>query len=63
MSAKINDLALQATKFMAWSLGQVISTMIVLDLHLWLNLAEMRDTDKVHLLDAPVLQSGLLWQH
>lgn len=27
--------------------------------HLWLNLAEMRDVDKVHFLDAPISQVGL----
>ncbi len=54
MSAKINDLALQATTVMARSLRQVMSTMVVLELHLWLNLSEMCDADKVCLLDAPI---------
>ncbi len=36
------DFALRATKFTARSLGKAISTMVVQERHLWLNLAEMK---------------------
>ncbi|KAL0188187.1 hypothetical protein M9458_015286, partial [Cirrhinus mrigala] len=45
------DLALRATK--------VMSTMVVQECHLWLNLVQMSDVDKVRFLDAPVSQVGL----
>ncbi|KAL0187926.1 hypothetical protein M9458_015025, partial [Cirrhinus mrigala] len=53
------DFALRATKVMARALGQVMSTMVVQERHLWLNLAQMSDVDKVRFLDAPVSQVGL----
>ncbi len=40
------DFALRATKVMARSLGKAMSTMVVQERHLWLNLAEMKDVDK-----------------
>ncbi len=45
------DFALRATKAM--------STMVVQERHLWLNLAEMKDVDKTRFLDAPISQGGL----
>ncbi len=36
-----------------------MSTMVVQERHLWLNLAEMKDCDKAHFLDAPISQAGL----
>ncbi|KAL0147753.1 hypothetical protein M9458_056929, partial [Cirrhinus mrigala] len=53
------DLALRATKVTARSLGQVMSTLVVQERHLWLNLAQMADVDKARFLDAPVSQAGL----
>lgn len=47
----VTDFALLATKVPARSLRQVMSTMVVQECHLWLNLPEMQDTDKVHFLD------------
>ncbi len=47
------DLALRATKVTA------MSTMVVQERHLWLDLAEMKDVDKARFLDAPVSQAGL----
>ncbi|KAL0195107.1 hypothetical protein M9458_008679, partial [Cirrhinus mrigala] len=41
------------------SLGQVMATMVVQERHLWLNLAQMADADKVRFLDAPISQAGL----
>ncbi len=40
------DFALRATKITALSLGKAMSTMVVQEHHLWLNLAEMKDVDK-----------------
>ncbi|MGL5830113.1 MAG: hypothetical protein ACRC0L_11165, partial [Angustibacter sp.] len=40
------DLALRTTKVTARSLGQVMSTVVVQERHLWLNLAQMADVDK-----------------
>ncbi|KAL0149293.1 hypothetical protein M9458_055331 [Cirrhinus mrigala] len=40
------------------SLGQVMSTLVVQERHLWLNLAQMADVDKARFLDAPVSQAG-----
>ncbi|KAL0195082.1 hypothetical protein M9458_008661, partial [Cirrhinus mrigala] len=53
------DFALRATKVTVRALGQVMSTMVVQERHLWLNLAQMSDVDKVRFLDAPVSQIGL----
>ncbi len=53
------DFALRATKVTARSLGKEMSTMVVQERHLWLNLVEMKDVDKAHVLDAPISQAGL----
>ncbi len=53
------DLALWATKVTAWSVGRVISTLVVQERHLSLCLAELRDNDKVRFLNSPVSQTGL----
>ncbi len=53
------DLALRATKVTARSLGRAMSTLVVQERHLWLNLADMREPDKVRFLNAPVCQAGL----
>ncbi|KAL0158991.1 hypothetical protein M9458_047067, partial [Cirrhinus mrigala] len=46
-----SDFALRAMK--------VMSTMVVQEHHLWLNLAQMSDADKVCFLEAPISQAGL----
>ncbi len=53
------DFALRATKVTARSLGKAMSTMVVQERHLWLNLAEMKDVDKARFLDTPISQGGL----
>ena len=53
------DLALRATKVTARSLGQVMSTLVVQERRLWLNLADMRESDRAQLLNSPVSQDGL----
>ncbi len=53
------DHALHATKVTAKSVGHAMSTLVVQERHLWLCLADMRDTDKVRFLNSPVSQIGL----
>ncbi len=53
------DLALRATKVTAQAVGRAMSTLVVQERHLWLCLADMRDTDKVRFLNSPVSQTGL----
>ncbi|XP_051533948.1 uncharacterized protein LOC127429137 [Myxocyprinus asiaticus] len=53
------DLALRATKVMARSLGQTMSSLVVQEHHLWLNLVEMGEADKTRFLAAPISQAGL----
>ncbi|KAI2645877.1 Tyrosine recombinase slr0733 [Labeo rohita] len=53
------DFALRGTRVTARSLGQVMSTLVVQERHLWLNLAQMADVEKARFLDAPVSQAGL----
>ncbi len=53
------DFALRATKVTARSLGRAMSTMVVQERHLWLNLAEVKDVDKARFLGAPISQGGL----
>ncbi len=48
------DFALRATKVTAQSPGKAMSALVAQERHLWLNLAEMRDADKVRFLDAPI---------
>ncbi len=55
----VTDFALRATKVTARSLGKAMSTMVVQERHLWLNVAEMKDVDKARFLDAPISQGGL----
>lgn len=54
------NFALRATKVTTWALGQVMSTVVVQECYLWLNLAEMRDADKVNFLNGPISQAGLI---
>ncbi len=53
------DFTHRTTKVTARSLGKAMSTMVVQERHLWLNLVEMKDVDKAHFLDAPIFQAGL----
>ncbi len=53
------DLALRATEVMARALGQTMSTLVVQERHLWLTLADMRESDKHRFLDSPISQAGL----
>ncbi len=53
------DLALRATKVTARALGQTMSTLVVQEHHLWLTLADMRESDKHRFLDSPISQASL----
>ncbi len=53
------DLALRATKVTARALGQTMSTLVVQERHLWLTLADTRESDKHRYLDSPISQAGL----
>ncbi len=53
------DLALRGTKVTARALGQTMSTLVVQERHLWLTLADMRESDKHRFLDSPISQAGL----
>ncbi len=53
------DLALRATKVTARALGQTMSTLVVQERHLWLTLADMRESDKHRFLDSPISQASL----
>ncbi len=55
----MTDFTLRATKVTTRSLGKAISTMLVQERHLWLNLADMKDVFKARFLDAPISQAGL----
>ncbi len=53
------DLTIRATKVTARALGQTMSTLVVQESHLWLTLADMRESDKHRFLDSPISQAGL----
>ncbi len=42
-----------------YGVGRAMSTLVVQECHLWLCLADMRDTNKVRFLNSPVSQTGL----
>lgn len=52
------DLAPRAMKVTASSLGQVMSTFVVQECHLWLNLADIRESDRIQFLNSPATQAG-----
>ncbi len=56
---RATDLALRATKHIARAVGRSMAASVAAERHLWLNLTEIREKEKVFLLDAPISQSGL----
>ncbi len=56
---RATDLALSATKHTARVVGRSMVGSVAAERHLWLNLTEIREKEKVFLLDAPISQSGL----
>lgn len=53
------DLALSATKATVQAIGRSTANLVVLEHHLWLNLTEIKEADKVPFLDSPVCPTGL----
>ncbi len=53
------EFALMATKRAAQSVGKAMGFMVVLQRHLWLNLADLKEADRKVLLNAPITPSGL----
>ncbi len=53
------DLSLRATKETARAIGRSMAAMVAAERHLWLTLSDMKDKDRVCLLDAPLSSSGL----
>ncbi len=56
---RATDLALRATKHTARAVGRFMAASVAAERHLWLNLSEIREREKVFLMDAPISQSGL----
>ncbi len=56
---RATDLALRATKHTARAVGHSMAGSVAAERHLWLILTEIREKEKVFLLDAPISQSGL----
>ncbi len=55
---RATDLALRATKHTARAVGCSMAASVAAERHLWLNLTEIREKEKVFLMDAPISQSG-----
>lgn len=53
------DLALRVTKKTAQGIGRSMSSLAVLQRHLWLTLTDMRDSEKARLMDAPISPNSL----
>ncbi len=56
---RATDLALRATKHTARAVGRSMAASVAAERHLWLNLTEIRERERVFLMDAPISQSGL----
>ncbi len=56
---RATDLALRATKHTARAVGRSMAASVAAERHLWLNLTEIREKEKVFLMDAPISRSGL----
>ncbi|KAL0147482.1 hypothetical protein M9458_057222 [Cirrhinus mrigala] len=53
------DLYLRATKETARAVGRSMAALVAAERHLWLTLSDMKEKDRVFLLDAPLLPAGL----
>ncbi|KAI2646068.1 Transposon Ty3-G Gag-Pol polyprotein [Labeo rohita] len=53
------DLSLRATKETARAIGRPMAALVAAERHLWLTLSDMKEKDRVFLLDAPLSPSGL----
>ncbi len=57
---RATDLALRATKHTARAVGRSMAGSVAAERHLWLNLTEIREKEKVFLLDVPSRNLGYL---
>ncbi len=53
------DLALRATKETARAIGRSMAALVAVERHLWLTLSDMKEKDRIFLMDAPLVPSGL----
>ncbi len=53
------DQALRATKATAQAIGCSMSSLIVLERHLWLTMTEMKEADQIPFLDTPISSGSL----
>ncbi len=53
------DLALRATKETARAIGRSMAALVAAKRHLWLTLSDMKEKERVFLMDAPLVPSGL----
>lgn len=53
------DLSLRATKETARAIGRSMAALVAAERHLWLTLSDMKEKDRVFLMDAPLAPSGL----
>ncbi len=56
---KAADLSLRATKETASAIGRSMAALVAAERHLWLTLSDIKDRDRVFLLDAPLSPFGL----
>lgn len=56
---RATDLALRLMKHTARAVGLSMVGLVTVEIHLWLNLTEIREQDKTFLLNIPISQSGL----
>ncbi len=56
---RATDVSLRATKETARAIGRSMAALVATERHLWLTLSQISDKDRVFLLDAPILPSGL----
>ncbi len=53
------DLSLCGTKETARAIGRSMAALVAVERHLWLTLSDMKEKDRVFLMDAPLAPSGL----
>ncbi len=56
---RATDLSLSATKETTRTIGWSMAALVATQRHLWLNLSQISEKDRVFLLDAPISPSGL----
>ncbi len=56
---RTTDLCLRTTKETARAIGRSMAALVAAERHLWLTLSDMKEKDRVFLMDAPLAPSGL----